>query len=307
MPTRTALLPFVYLTIATAAWGSTWVVLRGLHAEFPPIAFAFWRWACAGIVMLPLALPHLKRDWPVMRAHWRSLFVLGALGTMSFAVAAAVGVNYTTATNAALINAATPVFCLMLSTVFLRSPVTGRFLLAVLLSIAGILLITTRGRLEVLRTLEFNVGDLIVLAGTFVWATYTVGLRWRPAGPHALSFLFATVVVGLLVWLPVYAWEIARGELPALTLANVAAALYLGVLPSFIAYICWNDAVPKVGPLIGALFGNLVPVFAAAFALVFLGEQPQRYHFLGMFLVIGGLIISSRTAGVPSPAPLRPR
>ncbi|MFN0300614.1 MAG: DMT family transporter [Burkholderiales bacterium] len=292
--TRPSVLPYLYLVIAAATWGGTWVLVRGVREEFPPIAIAFWRWVAAAVMLFPFAWPHLRADWPKYQGHWVPVLILGAIGTVTFAAFGALGVQYTTATNASLINSITPIFCLLFSVLALRTRVTGRYVVAMTLSLAGMLCIATQGRIEALVALDFNRGDLLILLASVGWAAYTVGLRWKPQGVSGIAFLFVVSAIGLVLWAPFYLMEIASGRTMSVNWRTVAAAISLGLFPSVIAYVGWNHAVPRVGAHVAGLFGNLVPVFGIALAVAFLGEIPQAYHGAGMVLIFSGLYLISR-------------
>ena len=60
--------PYLLLTLANLLWAGNWIVSRAFHAELPPVALSFWRWMVALLCLLPLALPHVRRDWPQLRA-----------------------------------------------------------------------------------------------------------------------------------------------------------------------------------------------------------------------------------------------
>ena len=147
---RPSVLPYLYLVIAAATWGGTWVLVRGVRKEFPPIAIAFWRWVAAAAILLPFAWPHLRTDWPKYEGHWPGVLVLGAIGTVTFAAFGALSVQHTTATNASMIKSITPIFCLLFSVLALHTRVTARYVVAMALSVAGMLCITTQGRIEAL-------------------------------------------------------------------------------------------------------------------------------------------------------------
>jgi drug/metabolite transporter (DMT)-like permease len=90
--------PYLLLTLAPLFWACNWIVGRGLHAEIPPMAMTFYRWAFAVVFMLPFALPQVRRQWPLIRLRWRVLLLLGVLGVGAHNALAYLGLNYTTAT-----------------------------------------------------------------------------------------------------------------------------------------------------------------------------------------------------------------
>src|SRR3546814_9081338 len=64
--------PYLLLTATATFWAGNSIVGRAARDLVPPAALSFWRWTLALALLMPLAWPYLKRDWPVLRAHWRS-------------------------------------------------------------------------------------------------------------------------------------------------------------------------------------------------------------------------------------------
>jgi drug/metabolite transporter (DMT)-like permease len=92
-----------------------------------------------------------------------------------------------------------------------------------------------------------------------------------------------------------YAWELARGRLIHATPAAVASMAYTGIFPAFLGYVFWNRAVAQVGGALAGLFIHVMPVATPLLAAVFLHEAPHLYHFVGMGLILGGIVIATRS------------
>src|SRR3989475_9735980 len=191
-----AVSPYLLLTLTPFFWACNWIVGRGLHAEIPPLAMTFYRWAFAIVFMLPFALPHVRRQWPLIRVHWRVLLLLGVLGVGSHNALAYLGLNYTTATNGVILNSSIPVMIIALSWIFLRQRLSAVQLGGVLISLSGVLAILSRGSLDTLATLTLNRGDILVMLSMLLWSIYTISLRWKPSGLNMLTFLFVIACIG---------------------------------------------------------------------------------------------------------------
>ncbi len=290
------ILPFLLLALAVLFWAGNWVAARALRFDAPPVAMAFWRWAIALALFLPISAPVLHTQWRLLLHSWKTLCLLGVLATVLQHVPIYLGLKYTTATNGAILNAATPLFIILLSWVFIGERLRLSGIVGVLVALTGVLWIVTRGDLGVLTSLAINVGDLWVLLATFSWAIYTVCLRWRPANLHPLSFLTGISVVGVVVMLPLYALEVASGAVLKVNAASVLGITYMGVFATVLAYIFWNNAVQQVGPSRAGPFMYLMPVFTPLLAMVFLDEQPRLFHAVGIVLIFLGIYLSSRPA-----------
>ena len=285
--------PYLLLTLTALFWSGNMVVARAIHADVPPFSLAFWRWTIALLLTLPLALPHLRAQWPLLKRSWRAVLALGLLGVGGFNTFAYIALQYTAATNALLINSFIPIATIALSWAFLKKrlrPIEG---FGVLVSLAGVITIVARGKLATLTGLTLNIGDLWMLLAVFVWAFYTIGLQWRPAGVDPMLMLAAFMVVGLLALAPAYVWEITHGRLIHVTPGSLAGIAYTALLPGFAGYVFYNRAVGEVGASKASLFIHLMPVFGTVLAVIFLGEVTQAFHLAGIALIFSGIVLTT--------------
>ncbi len=292
--------PYLLLTLTALFWSGNIVLGRAIRADVPPLALAFWRWVVSLLLTLPLALPHLRRQWPLLRRAWKPVVVLGLLGVGTYNTFAYIALQYTPATNVVLLNSVIPVATISLAALFLKQRLRRVQWAGVLLSLSGVAAIVSRGDFTALAGMRLNVGDLWMLGAIFAWAVYTLGLQWRPEGVHPMLLLAAFVVVGLLALAPAYAWEIAQGRLILVTSGALAGIAYTGVFPGFIGYIFYNRAVGEVGASKASLFIHLMPVFGTLLAALFLAEIPRPYHYAGIALIISGIYLT--TAAAPGAA-----
>ena len=286
--------PYLLLTLTSLFWAGNMVIGRGLREAVPPMTLAFWRWTIALALVLPFALPHLRAQWPQLKAGWRAIVVLGILGVGGYNTFAYIALQYTTATSATLLNSFTPVATIALAFVVLGKRLSRLEAAGVLVSLIGVIIIVGRGSFATLLDFSLNTGDLWMLLAVLVWGVYTVGLQWRPAGVHPMLMLAAFTVVGVATLIPAYASEIASGRHIDATPATLAGILYTGVFPGFLGYVFYNAGVAAVGPSRASLFIHLMPVFATILAAIFLGERPYSYHFVGIALVFVGIFLTTR-------------
>jgi len=104
--------------------------------------------------------------------------------------------------------------------------------------------------------------------------------------------------------LPGYLWELSRGGGMDFNVTTLAGVGYTGIFASVVAFLCYNAAIVRIGPIVASFFLHLMPVFGGAMAIVFLGENLRPYHFLGFAVVLAGIFVSTtrtsrqvRTAG----------
>jgi drug/metabolite transporter (DMT)-like permease len=282
-------------------WALNVVVGRIAAGHVSPVALSVARWVLATLILLPFAWPHLKRDWPVIRAHLPIVFFLGFTGTTGYAIAAYWGLQYTEAINGLLIQCTMPLMIGLMAFVLVGDRLSGRQIAGIVISLIGVTVILMRGDLHALRSITFNPGDLWFLVAIVIFSFYSPLMRKSPK-IHPLSLLTAFAITGTLAVLPLLAWELAAKPLPIVDLKTILICLYLAIFPSVLAYICYNRGVQLLGPnRVAALYPTII-VFGSALAIVFLGEQPQWYHLVGTVLIVGGVLLATRQSAAAAPA-----
>ncbi len=297
--------PYLLLTLTVLFWSVNWVIGRAIAGHVTPFAFTFLRWFVAVLVMLPFAWKEIHGSWPAIRRHWKTVAWLGIWGTGPYNVFTYMGLQYTTTTNGVILNSAVPVIIILLGWAVYRDTITRIQALGVAVSLLGVMTILTRGDLSVIASLSLNKGDLILLVGVAFWAAYTIFLRLKPPEIPGLAFLAACATVGVLLLVPLVVYEMVfLGGRIEWTPATVGAMIYVGVFPSFIAYLFWNRAVAEAGSNIAGIFMHLMPVFGSILAWIFLDERLRIYHLAGFILILGGITLTTRGKRfVPAPAP----
>ena len=281
------------LTITALCWAGNSIVGRAARDLVPPAALSFWRWTLALALLLPLAWPHLKRDWPVLRANWRVMAILGALGIGAFNTLLYTGLQTTTALNSMLIQSAQPALILMVGALVMRDRTSARQIAGVVVSLVGVFIIIGRGDPALLLALRLNGGDAIIAFAVLLWALYSVLLRRRPL-VHPLSFLAASIMVGLIVIIPVYAHELWSGRLIVPGMGSALAIAYVSIFPSFLAYLFFNRGVELIGSAATGQYMNVMPLMGAGLAMLFLGERLHLFHIIGLALIVVGIVVAGR-------------
>jgi drug/metabolite transporter (DMT)-like permease len=294
MPPPTPALAYSLLTLAALFWTGNWVVGRMLADLVPPSALTFWRWAIAVVLLLPIVGPRLWAARALLVREWRPIVALGLLGGGLHNVLQYWGLQYTLATNGAIFNATTPVLIIVLGTLVYREPFPRRAAAGALIALAGALALITRLDFALLLAVGPNRGDLLILISMVMLSGYTVGLRRRPAGLDALSFLACFAIVALVPVGIGYALEHAAGKRIVLNTTSVAGMLYIAVFPALLAYLFWDIGVRAVGAARAGVFMYLMPVFGSVLGMAFLGERFELYHAVGMGLILAGVAIATR-------------
>ena len=293
------------LLVPPAMWACNALIGRLLADSMPPLLLNALRWWVALLVLLPLgwgALSTPERRAQV-RQRWRPLAWLGLLGVGAYNALQYQALQTSTPINVTLIASSTPLWMLLIGTLFHGERIRPQQAVGALLSIAGVLTVLVRGNVASLSAIRLVPGDLWMLLAALSWAIYSWMLA-RPAPQLAgtqrptwtwAEFLLVQALFGL-VWASAAAggeWVFSeRVPQPSVTVFVALAFVALG--PSILAYRCWGLGVAAVGPAVAGFFGNLTPLFAALLSALWLGQPPQAYHALAFAFIVAGIAVSNR-------------
>src|SRR4030088_2208312 len=285
--------PYLLLSITALCWAGNAIVGRLAAGHIPPVTLSFLRWGIAFLIILPFAWKHLVRDWAAIRGHLGTMIVLSVTGIGAFNTLQYWALEHTQALNTLLLQSAAPLVVALWSLILLGVRLTLAQACGVLLSLAGVLVILLHGDLTTLSNIAFNKGDLIFTVALVIFGLYSVLSLKRP-GMHGLSFVAFTFGCGAACLIPLWIWELFARPVMQLDTANLLTLFYVAVVPSTLAYLCFNRGVQLIGANRAAPFFHVVPVFGSAMAIVFLGERPQLFHIIGFALVLAGVFVASR-------------
>jgi drug/metabolite transporter (DMT)-like permease len=290
---RTQAAAFLLLPLAALCWAGNHVIARAASGHVPPASMAVVRWVIVVLAVLPFAWPHLRVDWPKLKANPWLMVLFGITGGGAFGTLQFVALHYTTALNMGVVGSVAPAFIVAASWLLWRERLGSLQLAGVLVSLSGVLAIVSRLDLARLAGLSFNAGDLIIIANMTLWAVYAACLRVRP-NVHAATFMLAMAVLAGVGNLPFAAGEYAFGYRLQPTWLTVNTTLYATFITTILAYVAWNTAVDIVGAPRASAFLHTIPLFSAILATTLLGESIEPYHVLGFALILGGVTLVAR-------------
>jgi len=289
--TRRSLGSYTLLFLPPVFWSSNFIVGKALVGIVPPWTLNAGRFTIAALILLP-ALLYCKERPP--RETWLPLILMSLTGVFAFNAVLYIGLRHTSAINATLVNATTPVTTALIARLVIGEKITRRRVIGILLSFAGIAWIVSRGSFAALLNLDFNLGDVIVFFATSLWGFYMVMAKPMMRHLSPLSLTSITTVIGALFLLPAAAFEL-RAQPAELWRAEVIFAfLYLGIFPSFLSFVMWNRSIRTFGPGRASLAYNTLPLFAVVLAGIFLDEALQTYQVAGGIVIIAGVFIGTR-------------
>ncbi|MGE8944163.1 DMT family transporter [Leptospira interrogans] len=284
------MLNFFLLALMPAAFSLNAVVGRALTGLFLPAQLTTVRWLGAAALVALVALWGSKREcWRPGPQGWARILILGAFGMGFCSYAAFAGAQASSATNVGLIYTTTAALVVLFEIVTRQARASTLLILGVALSIVGVATIVTKGHLNEIAQISFNVGDLWAVGGTISWAGYTVAMKRQKSDFTPLALFVVMGVAGALAATPFAVLETAVSGPPvinAMSMTWIAAGIIISSVGSYLSY---NLALRRCGPILTSAALTLSSVYTALFAVLLVNEQLGWFHVAGGALVIGGL------------------
>jgi len=288
--------PSLLLGLAALFWAGNTVAARLAIDEISPLTLTTLRWVFVAAVLWPLYSDEIRRHWPQIRPRLALIVLLALLGMTGFNALYYIAAHYTSAINIGILQGSMPIF--VLAGAYLAHGTRASVVqnVGVLITALGVAVVATRGAPLSILELEFNKGDLAMLAACVLYAVYTVALRDRPDMP-GIAFFALLALIAAITSLPLVAFELLAGTFRMPTTQGLVVTAWITVFPSFLSQIFYLRGVDLIGPGRAGVFVNLVPVFAAALAVGLISEPFAAYHAIALVLVIGGIWLAQRIRG----------
>ncbi|RPF50584.1 DMT family transporter [Aquisalibacillus elongatus] len=283
---------YIFLIITVMIFSGNLIVGKAIN-DLPPVTIAFVRTLIAFLVILPFGYKQLRQSYDVLKDNIKPLIAIALTGITTFNVLVYLSLNFTTSTNAGIVEASTPAYAMILGYFILKEKLKPRHIIGTVISFIGALWVLTQGSIERLLQLEFNIGDITMVIAMIVWACYTLIVKQHNHKFPIFGGTLAMIGLGVIILIPtvIVEWMILGFPTEITNSANWLGLLYLGIFPSFIAFVLWNQAVSDLGPSLSSVFLNILPFFTTIGAVIFLNEQVFSAQIIGGVLVILGVIM----------------
>lgn len=299
-------LALTLIWLVPSLWTVNYIVARMAPGVIGPYMLALGRWAIAGTVLVALCAPELWRERRHILSCWWQYLILGTLGMLICGAWVYQGARSTGAMNIALIYAASPVMIALGAAVWLGESFGKRQAVGVMLALAGVLHVITRGHWTALAELRFVPGDGWVLAATISWAAFALLQKHWPSPLGATARLATICSAGVLCLLPFAAWELTEPDMLVWGPKALWLVLAAALMPGLGAYWIYGWAQRIVGASRVAVALYLGPLYASVGAWWMLDEPPGWHHLVGAALILPGIFMVTQARQKPAVAAVTP-
>ena len=284
---------YLMLVMAALIFASNHVIGRHLNEVLPPFGTAFWRFAIGAIVTLPFAGLAFIRNWYLIRAKFWFYLFLALLFVPLGNGLIYLSYQWTTATNGGVVTTVQPAVTVILSAIIFSDLINKKQGIGLIIATIGVIVILSKGNLENLLNLQFNIGDLTLILAMFSASLYNVLLRKVPKEITIPVLLFTVQVLGTLVSLPIYLVETYFFRPMPVNGEIILTLLWIGIAVTSIAVGMNNAVVRNLGANKASISNYLRSLFTALLAILLIGEIFEIYHGIAFILVISGIWLLS--------------
>jgi drug/metabolite transporter (DMT)-like permease len=286
---------YIMLVLATLFWAGNFVVGKIAFIEnVPPFSLTFFRWLLVWLILIPFTYKEFFKLRRVILDNFLLLLLLGLTSVGLFNSFIYNALNFTQVINASLFNAVIPVAIILFGLLFKLEKTNKYQILGLIISILGILSIITKLDLDILLTLSFNKGDILMIGAVITWGIYSAFLKKRKFEVSLLTLVHILCTFGLVTLIPQFLFEFSQGKTIIINDHLIYSLIYLAIFPSIGSYYCWAGAVSIIGANRAGIFLSLIPLFSTILAMIFFDEKFLFFHFIGSVLIILGLLLSNR-------------
>ena len=186
---------------------SNLIVARGGVEFVPPISLAFWRWVLVFLILLPFTFISLKKNFHFIKQEYKQLFFIGAMGCGVCGAFPFLAGQTTTITNMGIIYTSSPVFIILISSIFFKEKINFLKVIGLFSCLAGVFTIIIKGNFLLLVNLKFTIGDLWMLAAAIGWALYSIYLFYWKTNLQIFQRFTLIAFFGFISLLPFYLVE----------------------------------------------------------------------------------------------------
>jgi len=286
---------YFMLVCATLFWAGNFMVGKfAFFSNVPPMSLVFFRWSLVWLLLLPFTYKEIIKYKEVIFKNLPLLLFLALTSVGLFNSFTYLSLVHTQVINASLFNTAIPAIIILLCFIFKIEKTNKYQILGLIISVLGILSIITKLNLEILLSLSFNKGDLIMIGGVISWGLYSSFLKKKKFTLPLLSLVHVLCTFGLIFIFPQFMFEFSQGQRINFNIELIYILIFLALFPSIGSYYCWAGAVSIIGANRAGIFLSLIPLFSTIMAIFFYNEQFKFFHLIGAILIIIGLFLSNK-------------
>ena len=317
--------PYLALLAATGVWGIALPIMKLTLEDIPVFAFLFLRFMIVCVIVLPYLIVELKNN-PISKQDVLNITVLGLLGQSSI-ILIFLGINLTSAIDAAIISIIAPIIIIFLGHYFYKEKISKALEIGITIATLGTAFVVFEpiflGSTNIISGVETNsriLGNILVILYNVAFALFiilskrimgedTEELRnaaklidlppmkkvYSPFVHTAISFFIALVtIIPFFVLESLGLFGKVTFNFGMLTSQSIFGIVYMAIFSSLVAYFMFEWGLKRAKVSDTALFGYLGPLFTIPASFLILFEIPSVLTLLGTLIIVFGVVIAEK-------------
>lgn len=288
---------FISAFLWATVYVSTRYLMGGKELKVDPVTLSLLRFVMGGVILFTICFCRYRKELFALRRYdYLAVALLSQLSVVGMSIFLFWGQRYTTATNSSMIMSSSPVLIMLLG-LFFGEKINGFQVVGMIISTLGCMMV-----IEVISTggWQYSMGsfkgDLLVLVSASCWAVGAILAKRIMRSLHDLavtawSMIFASIS---LLTIELIMKVTSNAVVMPSDAATWCLVLYLGIFPTAIGFYAWNAALNRISLNTVSVMQYLTPIMTITMAWIILGENLSLFKIIGAFMVIGGVIFSSR-------------
>ena len=288
-------LAYLILILTTIFWSGNFIVGKAASTfQIPPFSLNFYRWFFAGLILFPFTYKEILNKKKYILENIGFFIILGITSITIFNSIVYYSLYYTQVISGILMISTIPVWIIFISSI-LNIEKTNIFqIIGVIFSLTGVIFIITKADLNLIKSLDFNKGDLSMVVAMFSWAVYSALLKSKKYEISQFALLQVVIITGLIFLIPIYFIEMYLGHLIVLGKPFLLTLTYVVLFPGLAAFFFWIKGISLIGANRAGIFLHLMPIFGAAMAMIIFNEKFMYYHIFGAIFIVAGIALSNK-------------
>lgn len=284
---------FIIIGMPIVFWALAFPFIKIGLEELSPVNLTIMRLLVVCIVFLILLTVKHNKFSKIQKKDIIPIFLIGFLGIVVYHLGLNYGEQYISASAASVIIATIPIFVVILAAIFLKEKITLKIVLGVLLSLVGVVVISTVGRSDTILEVKYISGALAVILAAVVGAGYTVAGKKMLRRYSALSLTAYVCLLGSLGLIPFISSSLFE-EVVAMSLTGWSVVIFLGVFPTVIGYVLWYVALEIKSASETSVYLYFVPVLSTIISYILFRDEITWFFVFGGAIVILGLHVVNK-------------
>jgi len=289
------------LFLTAVFWGGTFIAGRILAQEVQPWSGSFLRFLVASVCMIPLVWHFEGRLQPLRKKQLLLVFLSGMTGVFLYNVFFLTGLQTMMASRASVIVASNPVFISLFAALLFRGErMTLLKIIGIVLSVSGAVYVISRGNPADILQGGLGRGEMLIFGCVLSWVSYSLIGKVVMKDVLPVSAVTYACLFGAATLLPPALLEGMAGNLGSYSMPAWLSIVYLGFFGTCLGFVWYYEGIKAIGPSKSAVFINFVPISAVIMSFFMLGETIDASLLIGAALVLSGIYLTNRPAGVPA-------